>query len=377
MRIAIDARYLSSEYSGIGQYSEDFLTHLTAVDSENEYVVFVHPSYKRELPLGENFTVRKFNARPVSLATLLQFGSAVRAEKADLLHSLFPLTPLFYRGPLLVTIHDLQALLVPEFTGLRPWPIRKAYDLFYWWTYPASVKRARYIVAVSEATRQDIARVFPRSADRVIVVHEGVHADELAECPPELLDQTRVRYGLPEQYLLYVGSTRPNKNIPTMIRAYAEAIRDNPALSDVLLVLVVTPDRFFADCSKLIRALKIHERVQIYRNITPEEKKAFYHGSRALYMVTKYEGFGLPLLEAQACSVPVLAASHASLPEVGGDSALFVDPDNPQAIAEGLARILTEEALRQDLIEKGRRNLKRFHWEKTIKTYVQIYNHLF
>jgi len=377
MRIVIDARYLTGEYSGIAQFSEDFLTHLAAEDNLNEYVVYVHPNYRRELPLGGNFTVKSFNARPVSLATLFQFGAVVRREKPDLLHSLFPLTPFFYRGPLLVTIYDLQALLVPEFTGRRPWLIHKAYDLFYWWTYPTAVRRARYIVTTSEATRKDIERIFPRHADRAIVVHPGIDADELAQCPPDLLEQTRRHHGLPERYLLYIGSTRPNKNLPVMLRAYAQALGDYPELGDISLVLVVSPDRFFADCRKLIRTLKISERVQIHRNISEEEKKAFYHGSRALYQVTKYEGFGLPLLEAQACSVPVLAANHAALPEVAGDSALFVDPDDPRAITEGLLRILTEEPLRRDLIEKGQRNLKRFRWEKTIKTVTQIYNHLF
>jgi len=377
MRIVADARYLNGEYSGIAQYSEDFLTHLAAEDTHNEYVVYVHPNYKRELPLGENFTVKSFNAQPVSFATLFQFGAVVRHEKPNLLHSLFPLTPLFYRGPLLVTVHDLQALLVPEFTGHRPWLIRKAYDLFYWWTYPMTIRRARYLVSVSEATRKDIAHVFPRHADRVIVVHEGIDADRFTQCSPDLLAQTRKHYGLPERYLLYIGSTRPNKNLPTMLRAYAQALRDYPAISDVSLVLVVAPDRFFAECRKLIRTLKISEHVQIHRNINDEERKAFYHGSRALYLVTKFEGFGLPLLEAQACSIPVLAANHAALPEVGGDSALFADPDDPRAIAEGLMRILTDESLRRTLIEKGRHNLKRFRWEKTTKTIVQIYDHLF
>jgi glycosyltransferase involved in cell wall biosynthesis len=373
----MDARYLSGEYSGIAQYSEDFLAHLAAEDTRTEYVVYVHPSYKRQLPLGENFTVKTFDARPVSLATVLRFGAVVRREKPDLLHSLFPLTPLFHRGPLLVTIYDLQALLVPEFTGLRPFLVRKAYDLFYRWAYPATVRRARYVVTTSEATRKDIARVFPRHADRAIVVHAGIDADRLAQCSPDFIEQTRRQYGLPDRYLLYIGSTRPNKNLPTMIRAYAQAVRDYPELGDVSLVLVVSPDRFFSECRKLIRTLKLSERVQIHRNINEEEKKAFYHGSRALYLVTKFEGFGLPLLEAQACSAPVLAANHAALPEIGGDSALFVNPDDPREIAEGLRAILTDEGLRRDLIEKGRRNLKRFRWQRTVQTLVQIYHHLF
>lgn len=377
MRIVIDARYLNGEHSGIAQHTERFLTHLAAQDPENVYVVFVHPNYKENLALGENFTIKHFDARPVSLATLLRFGHVVRREKPALLHSLFPLTPLFYRGPLLVTVYDLQALLVPEFTGRRSQPIRRAYDWFYWWTYPMAVRRARYIISVSEATRRDIARVFPHHADKVIVVHSGIDVETLTACPSEELQRVRSRYGLPDRYLLYIGSTRPNKNLPTMIRAFALATRNFPALEGVSLVMVVTPDRFFPECRKLIQTLKIGERVQIYRNITEDEKRAFYHGSLGLFLVTKFEGFGLPLLEAQACSVPVLAGRHSALPEIGGDSALFVDPDDPEAIAQGLNRIVADESMRQNLVEEGRRNVQRFPWRKTVQTVTQIYNHLF
>jgi len=377
MRIVIDARYLNGEYSGIAEYSEAFLTHLAKVDGRNDYTVFVHPNYRQSLPLEKNFTVKTFDGRPISLATIFRFGKVVARERPDLLHSLFPLTPITYRGPLLVTMYDLQALMVPEFTGNRPAIVRMAYDWFYWWTYPATIRRARYILTISETTRRDIERMFPRYADRTIVVHSGINADELAHCPPALLERTRERFHLPDRYILYIGSTRPNKNLPTMVRAFAAATREHPELADLHLVMVVSPDRFFPESKKLIQTLRIGERVQIHRSITDEEKKAFYHGSRALYLVTKFEGFGLPMLEAQACSIPVLAADHAALPETGGNAVLLVDPDDPNAIAEGLWRIATDEALRQSLIEKGRQNLKRFSWDDTVRTVVQIYSHLF
>jgi glycosyltransferase involved in cell wall biosynthesis len=377
MRIAIDARYLNGEYSGIAEYSENFLSHLARQDQKNEYVVYIHPNYKKPLPLGENFQVKTYDARPVSLRTVFQFGSVINRERPDLLHSLAPLTPYFYRGPLLVTMYDLQALLVPEFTGQRPWIVRKLYDWFYWWTYPTTVRRARYMITVSEATRLDIARVFPRHADRSIVVHSGIDADQLAACSEELIERTREEFDLPERYLLYIGSTRPNKNLPNMLRGFARAIREYDGLDDLSLVLVVSPDRFFADCRKMIQTLKIGERVQIHRRITEEQKKAFYHAGDTLYLVTKFEGFGLPLLEAQACGMPVLAANHSALPEIGGRSALFVDPDRPDMIAEGLHRIMTDKALREELVQRGRENVKRFSWEKAVQTILQVYNHLF
>ncbi|MFC1600995.1 glycosyltransferase family 4 protein [Candidatus Sumerlaeota bacterium] len=382
MRIGIDARYLNNEYSGIAKYSEGLLRALSALDQENEYEVYVHSSYRRSLALGENFRVHQFPARPVSLATMWRFGEFVAEHELDLLHSLFPLAPLTFDGPLLVTVHDLQALIVPGFTARRNWFVRKAYDLFYGWAYPTTIKRAKYVLADSRATRDDVARYFPTKKDSAIVVLPGLDDEFREPIDPAVAQETSQRHSLPRDFLLYVGSTRPNKNLPNMIRAFAQLLErahadDLREIQDLCLVLVVNPDRFFSESRQLIRRLGIQEQVKVFNNISEVEKKAFCHLARALYFVTRNEGFGFPLLEAQACGTPVLAARHSSLPEIAGDAALLVDPDSVEAITDGLLEILLNESLRRQLAEDGPKNALRYTWQHTAELTLEVYNHLY
>jgi glycosyltransferase involved in cell wall biosynthesis len=376
MKIAIDARYLSSLYSGIGVYSENLVLQLSRIDTTNQYLVIVHPTYAKSLKLGDNFRVITYHARPVSLKTLLMLPRILVQEEVDLLHSLFPLAPLFFEGNLLVTVHDLQPLLVPEFTGKRPIPIRKAYDYFYRWIYPRTLRKAKWIVAVSEATKAYITNLFPDLKHKTIVVHSGIERDFITGVEPFAVRKTVEKYAIPEKYLLYVGSTRPNKNLPQMIRAFAQLVKSDSQFEDLIFLMVLQRDRFFKDCERLIDKLQLRQRVKILENLTEEEKKVVVAYASLLFFATKYEGFGFPILEAQALGTPVLASDCSALPEIAGSAAVLVDPDKPDKMAEGIRKILSDDAFRTTLIKKGKTNVLRFSWEKTARQILDIYTHL-
>jgi len=377
MRIALDARYLSKEFSGIGNYCEYLVRNLVPADPENHYSIFVHQSFDRDLDLPQNAEVIPAPARPVSFYTLLRMGRAVRETKAGIFHSLFPITPLFLNIPMAVTVHDLQALTVPEFTGQRASLIRRAYDVFYRWTYPRSIRSARFLITDSHATRREMAAAIPESRANTIVIYPGLDqtfgepVDEIA------VRQVAEKYQLPASYVLYLGSTRPNKNLPNMIRAFHSMRESRGDLHDLHFVLVVSADRFFEESRRVIKELRLQKRMRVYGQISELEKRCFYDRSSGLFLATKYEGFGIPLLEAQACGVPVLAANHASLPEIANGSALLADPDDVEDIAEKLYRLLTDADLRATLISAGKENAKRFDWARTAQAIRDMYHHLF
>ena len=382
MRIGIDARYLNGEYSGIAKYSELLIESIAKIDSTNDYVVYIHPGYKDKLDVGENFVFRKFNARPVSMQTMWGFGKFIEPDNLDLLHSLYPLAPVTFDGQLLVTVHDLQPLKDPSFTARRRWFRKLSYDLFYRWSYPTTIKRADYIVTVSKSTAQDVAEMFPSKTQDIIAVQSGLEASIHEQPDAEYINEVCKSYSLPENYLLYIGSTRPNKNLPNMIRAFADVLShsrniESESFKDICLVLVVNPDRFFAECRDLIKQLGIQDRVKIYRKISEAEKKVFYVKARLLYFVTKHEGFGFPVLEAQACGTPVLASNHSSLPEVSGAASLHVDPDDVEQITDGLIRILVNEKLVEEMRQAGLNNVQRFTWERTARRVHELYENLF
>ena len=148
-------------------------------------------------------------------------------------------------------------------------------------------------------------------------------------------------------------------------------------VDDVFFVMVVTPDRFFDDARRQIKRLRLQKRMRIYRQISETEKRCFYARCLGLYFVSKNEGFGIPVLEAQACGVPALISNHASLPEIAGGGAFMVNPDDPEEIARRLRRMITDTDTRARVIEAGKRNVERFSWERAARQISDMYNYLF
>jgi len=375
MRIAIDARYLTRQYSGIGMYSERLLEHLALQDRESEYFCLVQPDYSRPLALGENFHLIRYNARPLSMKTLFSVHRVLKRIRPDFFHCLFPIMPVFYRDKLLVTVHDLQPLMMREWTGRRFLPVKKMYDLFYRWIYPHTFNRSSWIIAVSQATKDALGDLMPELMDKTIVVHSGLDPEACEPPNPNTFDSLRKRHDIPERFLLYIGSSRPNKNVPNMLRAFSLLLerRGGEAIG---FVLVLTRDRFLADITHTIRELGLESSIRILNPVSQAEKYALYHNAEIYFFATKLEGFGFPVLESQAQGTPVVASYSQSLPEVAGDAALLVDPDSPDEMARALERLLSDQTLRNELVERGKRNAAGFSWENTAAKVLEIYHHL-
>ncbi|HOE63147.1 MAG TPA: glycosyltransferase family 1 protein [Candidatus Sumerlaeota bacterium] len=377
MKIAIDARYLTRQYSGIGAYSERLLEALALQDKTNEYFCFIQPDYTRPINLRENFHIIRYGAPPLSTKTIFWLHRALRKIRPDFLHSLFPVFPVFYKGKLLVTVHDLQPLLMKEWTGgKRPFPISALYEIFYRWMYPYTFQRANWLIAVSHSTKDALSNLMPALAEKTIVVHSGVEPDAAESPDPDIMDALRKRYSLPERYILFVGSTRPNKNVPAMLRAFDLFLKMGEESRDIGFVMVLTKDRFITDITQIIRQKKLQPHIRILEPVNQAEKRALYHHALLLFFATKLEGFGFPVLEAQAQGTPVVASQNDSLPEISGDSALLVDPDDEKVMAEALWNAVYDKKLRAELIERGKSNTARFSWEKTARQMLEIYNHL-
>lgn len=377
MRIALDARYLKDDYSGIGVYSGNLIEALASTDKVNEYVVITHSSFRRTLKLSDNFTVVAYPAPPVSLRSVGALHSFLRPYDVDLLHSLFPLSPLFWDRDLLVTVHDLQPLMDPDFTGRRPLATRLVYDAFYHTTYPAVMRKADCLICDSYATLRWIRELYPDVAGKAIVVYGGIDPECAKEPSEDEIEHTRSKFEIPDRFLFYIGSTRPNKNLNMMLDAFEEFIRRYPEHDDLCWVLIVKPDRFFDPFFAKVTERGLLKRVKIYSQVSEVERRVFYHLATLLYFVTKFEGFGLPVLEAQASKLPVLASTHGALPEVAGKGAILVDADDRDSIVEGLSAFFSRPELREQLIEAGQENVERFSWKRTAREIVNIYTHIF
>lgn len=374
--IAIDARYISNQFSGIGVYSQNYLQALSALRLNAEFAIMIQDTYNEDLRLGSNFHIVKSSSRPVSVASLFGIERGFRRYAPNALHTLAPLVPLTWRDkrPLIATVHDMQPLQDRKFTWRENRLLTAAYDAFYRFAYPKCMRHADWIICPSYATKRYISEYVPDVADKVIVIHEAVPND-MTRPSDKQIERTRNEYNLPKRYLLYIGSTRPNKNLKNMIEAFDTYIRSNSSGKDLHLVLVLKQDRFWEPISALIRERGLTERIHIFEDVSSIEKRVFYSQAELLYFVTKYEGFGLPVLEAQAMELPVLASTHSALPEIAGSSALLAEADSVDSIVDKLEVYFEQKnyGLRDSMIAAGLENTRRFSWQRVVREHLTLY----
>jgi len=256
--------------------------------------------------------------------------------------------PLWRPRRTVVTIHDLGYLRFPE-----AHPPRRRLELHLSTAWNARV--AARVIAVSQATKDDLVRHYRVAPDKIAVVHHGV--EERFRPTPD--PAAPARYGLPSRYLLYLGTLQPRKNLERLVQAYGRLPGDAPPL-----VLAGAKGWYFQRIAAAIAALGLENRVLLPGYVADADVPALLTGATALLYPSLYEGFGLPALEALACGTPVLAANTSSLPEVVGAAGLLVDPLDVGAIAAAMQRLLADEALRAALSQQGRERAKGFSWDR-------------
>jgi glycosyltransferase involved in cell wall biosynthesis len=372
MRIGIDARFLGVANSNLAKYSENLLLALSRRDEKNQYVVFVHGNLARKLKLGANFRLAPLRGRPLGLGAMARLSAALRREQLDVLHVHFPLMPLFFRRPTFITVHDMLPFARDhgDFgTRLRPWRWLWTYLL-----YPVSIQKAKWIICVSHATRRNLSNLFPDAFHKSAVVHSGVNEKFSAPIESATRELIRAHLELPERYLIYSGSTRPDKNLAGLLGLFALLRERHPDLEDLHLVLELAGDESLGPPpEKLIQARRLEAVVRIVRHAREEERRVLLEDARALVLLSRNEGFGFPVIEAQLCGLPVMVADSGALPEIAGEGAVLVDPDNLETAASLLGRLVSDETLRAWLIEKGRANAKRFDWNRAAEQLVQMF----
>ena len=372
MRIGIDARFLGAANSSLARYSESLIQALARRDTKNDYVVYVHANLKRRLRIGDNFHLTPLRGNPLSLRSMLRIAHRVRHDNLDALHVHFPIAPPRVSCPILLTVHDM----FPFERHHGDFGPRRAH-LRWLWSYlihPWSLRSAKWILCVSNSTRRQLIQAFPEMRHQSIVMHSGVHEAFRAPVEPATLDLIRSRLKLPENYLLYSGSTRADKNLVGMLRAFALLRQRSPQHKSLHFILEISGDPVgLQSLRRLIHQYELDEWVRIAQNVVDEERRVLFADARALFQISRGEGFCFPALEAQECGVPVVAADAGAVPEIAGEAALLVDPDDQEAIVAMVERLLGDEDLRNYLIAKGKANVKRFDWANAAAQSIQIY----
>jgi glycosyltransferase involved in cell wall biosynthesis len=267
--------------------------------------------------------------------------------------------PLIHPRRSVVTVHDLGYHYYPEAHTLFQ-------NLYLRWSTRHNARVASRVVADSQATRQDLLRWVGIGADKVAVVYPGRDEGLARVVDAEVLAGVRARYGLAGAYLLYVGTLQPRKNLVRLVQAFALLLGSHSSSplfpADLQLVLAGQKGWLYDEILAQVRRLDLAGRVVTTGYVPDQELPALLSGALAFVFPSLYEGFGLPVLEAMACGTPVVCSNTSSLPEVAGEAALMVDPQDTGALAEALWRIVSDVGLRRTLVERGGERVKRFSW---------------
>jgi glycosyltransferase involved in cell wall biosynthesis len=276
--------------------------------------------------------------------------------------------PLAAPCPGVVTVHDLAFVRTPE-------TMRPVKRLYLTALCRASVRRAAHVIAVSQQTATDLQHCFGTPPARITVVHNGVaarftprRADELAAF--------RQQRGLPSRYLLYLGTLEPRKNLEHLVRAFAQwrtATATMPATHDVKLVLAGAKGWYYTEIFRAVEALGLAEQVIFPGFIPGDELPDWYAAATAFVFPSRFEGFGLPVLEAMACGTPVVCSRAPGVSEVAGDAALTFPPHDVDALAAALEVVVNQPAARQELAKRGLAQAARFTWRRSAETTLAIY----
>jgi glycosyltransferase involved in cell wall biosynthesis len=291
------------------------------------------------------------------LWTHVRLGFEVARYRPDVLFVPSHVLPLWTRVPAVVTVHDLGYL---HFPAAHPTGQRRYLD----WSTRHSARTARTVIADSLATKNDLEDQYKVPAVRIVVAYPGFDENLAPVTDPEAVAAVKRRYGVEGDFFIHIGTLQPRKNLKRLIEAFSRL----PSEQGVRLVLAGKKGWLYDDLFCQVQALGLAERVLFPGYLDDVDKAALLSGAVAYVLPSLYEGFGFPALEAQACDTPLICANSSSLPEVAGDGALLVDPQDTEGLSRAMERLLVDAAFRDDLSARGRENLRRFSWQTCAET---------
>lgn len=357
MRIGFDARMAT--HPGIGRYIRCLLPEMVKQGEGYEFVLFGDPDELAKLNLEGHYTVVPWKAPIYSISE--QVSYPYDKEELDVMHVPHFNVPLTMKTRTVVTVHDLIYILYPPSLSS---PLARYYARFM---TASAVRRSARVIAVSENTRQDIAQCFGKEyTDKTKVIYEAADIKLNKVYDSKALAEVRKKYRLSDRIILYVGSVKPHKNIPTLIKVFMR-LKEWGAPHQLVMA-----GRWDKKVDK-ITAKMDDQLIRYLGEVPPEDLGALYSISETLLNLSFYEGFGLTLLEAMRCGVPVVTSNVSSIPEVVGKAAFTLPPGAVEQIADTVYNVLANKELREGMIREGYKQVAKFSWERAAGETLELY----
>jgi len=337
------------------QYCFQLLLNLHKIDERNNYIIYLPQSPTSDLPKeSSNWHYKVVGPRKMWTLIGLSLEFLLRRSKPDVFFSPTHYLPIFAPIKSVISILDISYIRFPELFQKSD-----LNQLIKWTRY--SVGKAKGIFTISKSSKDDIIKEYGASGDKIAVTYPGIKTVLSSKYKVLSMSELGKKYGIKEDYILFVGTLQPRKNIVRLIEAFSK-LKD-----DIKLIIIGKKGWLYEEILGAPKKYKIESRVKFLDFVPDEDLPSFYKNALCFVLPSLYEGFGLPVLEAMKYGCPVVASNISSLPEAAGDAALYVDPLNVEDIKKNLELIINNPELRKDLVEKGYKQVKKFSWEKTAR----------
>lgn len=368
MKILIDAHLSENKITGIGRYLNCLISELTNLDLSNEYIILINNHIKEDHPLktiqSPNIKTITVNLKGPTFKQNVIIPGILKKHNPDVYHHPHFDLPFFINTPSVITVHDLKYIKHPEFFSKK----QKLKSTYMKLMLKSTLGSAAKIVTVSENTKKDLIALYNLEPEKIQVIYHGYKQFYLQGFEENSLEKLGIR----NPYILFVGERRPHKNIENLILAFHKFITTKNC--GIQLVIVGKKYADYTKPEQLIKNLQLQDKVILTDSISDVKLAHLYTNAAMFILPSLYEGFGMPLLEAMNCGVPVLGSNTTSIPEIIKDAGLLFNPQNIDEITKNMGKVLKNKKIRNTLIEKGYKRIKEFSWKKAASQTLEMYH---
>lgn len=355
---------------GISEYAFELLSQFSGREFESNNVRFV--VYLKEKPLSTMPRENKFfEYRVITPGKLwtqwrLPLDLFFHRPRPDVFFSMTHYAPRFSPVPTIISVMDVSYLRFPEMFNADD-----LYQLRNWTEY--SVKKAKKVLTISDSSRDDIIKLYKKPKEKVVTIYPGIKNFISLEPRVFGMNQLQAKYHTSKNFILFVGTLQPRKNIVRLIEAFANVLKSPDTHEEGLQLVIIGKKGWqYEEILQAPKKFGVEDEVKFLENVPDNDLDVFYQHALCYVLPSLYEGFGLPVIEAMQRGCPVITSNVSSLPEAGGEAALYINPEDVNDIAAKINKLINDKKLREDLIEKGKKQAKKFSWEKSAKETYQI-----